>query len=539
MENNLNNKLNNNIDNRNIDTGDKMNGEKLQDAIGLVKDEYVAEAREPEKAEASGFEKLIPQNYQGNSWVQLAMNNERQKKIREGKGFNSKHLQTLSVIAACLILFVIVGVPVAQNLLGLKFNNSASPESATEEAFEGEGTAEVTEEKGETEEAVTETAEEFEEAATAPEVAGDTSSAASAEGIEGKPSEGDISVTTEEWPTEGEAFVLTAAEWKDNDNWPFFTNLVSSGVIEFPSYGVDPRNRIKVTVTDEAGNPLDGEEVKLYDEYDKDVWTTKSNKDGVCYLFYPEGTTPGYVISNEVEAELEVATTTGEDFQGSVEVSVLDDVSITVPKNGTDKDGTQVMFIVDTTGSMGDELAYLQMDFASIAEETADSSVWFSTNFYRDEGDEYVTKTNEFTQNLATVQRQLSDEYAAGGGDTPEAVADVLMETIANNNEWRDDCNKVAFLIFDAPPHYGTESAVSEAVQAAAAKGIHLVPVVASNAERDTELFGRALAIVTDGTYVFLTDDSGVGESHLEPIVGSYTVELLHDVIVRIINSYK
>ncbi|MCR4708431.1 MAG: hypothetical protein K5746_10855, partial [Clostridiales bacterium] len=56
--------------------------------------------------------------------------------------------------------------------------------------------------------------------------------------------------------------------------------------------------------------------------------------------------------------------------------------------------------------------------------------------------------------------------------------------------------------------------------------------------DRETELFGRALAILTGGTYVFLPDDSGVGNSHLEPIVGAYTVEKLHDVIVRIIGAH-
>ena len=59
------------------------------------------------------------------------------------------------------------------------------------------------------------------------------------------------------------------------------------------------------------------------------------------------------------------------------------------------------------------------------------------------------------------------------------------------------------------------------------------MPVVASNAERETELFGRALAIMTNSNYVFLTDDSGIGDSHLEPIIGDYKVELLHDIIVR------
>ncbi len=542
----------NNEERRNNRDINKMDAEKLQDAIGLIKDEFIDDAHELEPETLYGFEpenkhegsqtgkrnswanqgaaalglgkpgdaenarEYYKKNY--NSWVNLAQNTERQDKIKKGKGFNSRHLQSITVAAACLILFLSIGIPWAKS----HFNMKAS---VNEEAVESE---------------------ELDAMAEAEEEAKAEMTASPSAGTEGSGSEfmedTDPAETHEEYePAEsnGEAFVLTAAEWRDNDNWPFFTNLVSSGLIEFPSYGIDPRNRVKVNVFDEGGNPLAGEEVVLCDEGGNTLWVTKSNKDGIAYLFYDEGQGPTSVISNGEQVDLEVATTTGEDFQGSVEVSLLEDVNITVPKTATDAVETQVMFIVDTTGSMGDELAYLQMDFASIAEEVADGSVWFSTNFYRDEEDEYVTKTNGFTQNLATVQKQFSDEYATGGGDEPEAVADILNETITNNGEWREDCNKVAFLIFDAPPHYGTEDIVLEAVESAATRGIHLVPVVASNAQRDTELFGRALAIVTDGTYIFLTDDSGVGASHLEPIVGAYDVELLHDVIVRIINSYK
>ena len=73
----------------------------------------------------------------------------------------------------------------------------------------------------------------------------------------------------------------------------------------------------------------------------------------------------------------------------------------------------------------------------------------------------------------------------------------------------------------------------------AAAKGIRIIPVVSSNSERDTELFARALAVTTGGDYVFLTDDSGIGDSHLEPIIGSYEVRKLYDIIIDVINDYK
>ena len=207
---------------------------------------------------------------------------------------------------------------------------------------------------------------------------------------------------------------------------------------------------------------------------------------------------------------------------------------------GTRKyEDTQVMFILDTTGSMSDEIAYLQMDFASIAKEVDDGRTAFSVNFYRDEEDEYVTRCNPFTNDVKSVQAKINAEYADGGGDIPEAVAEILEETITNNDQWSSSANKIAFLIFDAPPHEGKEQQLDAAVRAAAEKGIRLVPVVSSGAERDTELFGRALAAQTGGSYVFLTDDSGVGDSHLEPIVGDYEVELLHDVIVRNITELR
>ena len=125
------------------------------------------------------------------------------------------------------------------------------------------------------------------------------------------------------------------------------------------------------------------------------------------------------------------------------------------------------------------------------------------------------------------------------GGDFPEAIAEILEKTITNNDEWSESANKIAFLIFDAPPHDDKEEQLEAAVKTAAAKGIHLVPVVSSGADRDTELFGRAIAAETNSNYIFLTDDSGVGDSHLEPIVGDYEVELLHDIIVRNITGLR
>ncbi|MBR2742880.1 MAG: VWA domain-containing protein [Clostridia bacterium] len=335
----------------------------------------------------------------------------------------------------------------------------------------------------------------------------------------------------------GDAFVLTAGEWNDNENWPFFSNLVTSGTITFPSYGIDPRGRIKLTLTDETGAPLEGETASLSGA-DGVLWTAKTDRNGIAYLFFGEGETPETVSALDQTVTLSYEAPSG-DTQQSASSPASDEVSITGAAQAAKKTSLQVMFIVDTTGSMGDEIAFLQKDFAAIASDAGSNGVEYSACFYRDEGDEYVTKVNGFTSDLGEVSALIMAEYADGGGDLPEAVAQILDETITENTAWNDDARKIAFLIFDAPPHSQYDAVIDKAVRAAAEKGIMVVPVVASNADRDTELFGRALAICTNGTYVFLTDDSGVGESHLEPIVGDYTVELLHDIIVRIINENK
>ena len=46
------------------------------------------------------------------------------------------------------------------------------------------------------------------------------------------------------------------------------------------------------------------------------------------------------------------------------------------------------------------------------------------------------------------------------------------------------------------------------------------------------------MAIFTDGTYVFITNHSGIGNDHIEPTIGEYQVELLNELIVRLIGEY-
>ena len=334
------------------------------------------------------------------------------------------------------------------------------------------------------------------------------------------------------YDSDADAFVLTAGEWNDNENWGFFSNLVKGDNIEFPSFGLDPTGRVAVKC-ERAGEPVRNAAAALYDGSDL-IWSAVSDADGMAYLFYDPASNVSETLTLKVEGAEDVTVDASRKADQQNNGKSVSQASYQVELTGDNAvyDTTEVMFILDTTGSMSDEIAYLQKDFSSIAEEVAAENVVFSVNFYRDEGDDYVTKCNPFTDDLRRVQSLLNAEFADGGGDWPEAVADILSETMSPD-VWSDDTNKIAFLIFDAPPHDGREEQLQAAISNAAKMGVRLVPVVASNSGRETELFGRAAAIMTGANYVFLTDDSGVGDSHLEPIIGDYEVELLHDIIVR------
>lgn len=109
-----------------------------------------------------------------------------------------------------------------------------------------------------------------------------------------------------------------------------------------------------------------------------------------------------------------------------------------------------------------------------------------------------------------------------------------------DSHDWDADSVKVMFLVLDAPPHEDTQiiDEVVKHVRDAAEKGIRIVPVAASGVDKSCEYLLRSMAFMTGGTYTFLTDDSGIGYAHTEPTIGSYSVEKLNDMMVRIAGDY-
>ncbi len=118
---------------------------------------------------------------------------------------------------------------------------------------------------------------------------------------------------------------------------------------------------------------------------------------------------------------------------------------------------------------------------------------------------------------------------------------DAALRVAVDELQWSAQARtRIAFLLLDAPPHEDRQvmEEYRELVKSAAAKGIRIVPVTASGIDKATEFLMRQTAIATNGTYVFITNDSGIGNDHLEATVGDYEVEFLNDLLVRLVGEY-
>lgn len=197
--------------------------------------------------------------------------------------------------------------------------------------------------------------------------------------------------------------------------------------------------------------------------------------------------------------------------------------------------------VLDTTGSMGDELSYLQAELGALLSRLdtrhGQLDIRWSLVVYRDEGDEYVARTYDFSSDFERFSGVLAEQAAGGGGDVPEAVHTALA--LAQQLSWRDAdvATRVLLHVADAPPHADKVQAALEAADGLRAAGTAIYPVAASGVDATAEFSMRAMAMFSGGQYVFLTDDSGIGNPHREATASCFRVEPLIEVLGRILEA--
>ena len=212
-----------------------------------------------------------------------------------------------------------------------------------------------------------------------------------------------------------------------------------------------------------------------------------------------------------------------------------------VPKaGGWSPDFMDLTFVFDTTGSMGDELAWLTKEFQGIVREAKRAAPGVDIRYgliaYRDDGDAYKVKTFGFTKSQPEMQRWLRSLDANGGGDYPEAAAEALEAAAAL--PWRrGKGERLVFHIADAPAHDDKAKRFLAAASKAATQNVQIFGLGASGVAKESEFLMRQAALVSGGRYMFLTDDSGVGNAHAEPTISCYRVTKLKDLLVRVLAS--
>ncbi|WP_306114215.1 MULTISPECIES: vWA domain-containing protein [unclassified Roseovarius] len=199
-----------------------------------------------------------------------------------------------------------------------------------------------------------------------------------------------------------------------------------------------------------------------------------------------------------------------------------------------------LVFVVDTTGSMGDELDWLTREMREIVKTARRAAPGVDIRYglvaYRDHGDAYVLRNLGFTGSARTMQGWLDRQRANGGGDYPEAAAAALQSAVSLN--WRrGKGERIVIHIADAPPHSRDANRYLDAARAAARRNIQVYGLGASGVGDEAEILMRQAAAMTSGRYLFLTDDSGVGHAHAEPDIACYRVTRLKTLMINVLKS--
>lgn len=338
--------------------------------------------------------------------------------------------------------------------------------------------------------------------------------------------------------------MLTAGEVNDFSKWTQWTDLSADALAGLRKlWGIAPTGRYSLDLQTPNGLPLADATVRLALADGTVLYRARTDNTGKAEL-WASLDAADTTDAGDLRVEAEYAGRTlhvehAQPFSTATNRLVLD-----VPCGPSDV--VDVAFVVDATGSMQDEIDFLKAEMNDIiyrSKKLGDQlNFRFANVFYRDvgAGEEYTTRTMDFTRVLSTAVHFITGQRTDNGGDTPEAV-EIALDSAINGLSWSVSARaRILFLMLDAGPHLtpAVKQRMRELAAQAAAKGIRIVPVAASGTEKSTEYLMRTLAMATNGSYTFLTDHSGVGNPHMAPSTDQYDLESLNSLLVRILKSF-
>ena len=199
----------------------------------------------------------------------------------------------------------------------------------------------------------------------------------------------------------GQPGVLTAGEWNDLEHWDFWTGLMdtSSYKDQQAYWNFFTKNRFSVALTDTAGKKLVDCAVFLYNPSGTKVYAARTDNFGRAELFallHQKGAATGtYTAKAE---QMGVFYDLGGFNLNSPHITKQ------LPVNRDVASIVDVMYVVDATGSMGDEISYLKTELNDVLNrslnELPGTTIRAASVFYRDRDDDYITREKNFTSDI-------------------------------------------------------------------------------------------------------------------------------------------
>jgi len=211
------------------------------------------------------------------------------------------------------------------------------------------------------------------------------------------------------------------------------------------------------------------------------------------------------------------------------------------PKPAAKKPKVEVVFCLDTTGSMGGLIEGAKTKIWSICNQIASGKpvpdLKVGLVAFRDRGDEYITKVFDLSDDLDSIYGHLKTFKAAGGGDIPESVNQALDDAV-NKIKWSTEKEtlRIIFLVGDAPPHMDYPDDVKYPVtcKKACEKAIIINTIQCGNDAECTK-FWKDICVKAEGSYVKIPQDGGVNVAVATPYdkrLGEINLELTNSTLV-------
>lgn len=285
---------------------------------------------------------------------------------------------------------------------------------------------------------------------------------------------------------------------------------------------IDVSGRTFVRVVDRDGDPVPAAKVQIVDGQGRELWLATTYGDGRS-VYYPR---LGVTAGQGGEATTVVAYGLGVDGRASFR-GEGDEVTVTLPAARPEGQGVdlEVVFLIDTTGSMGDEIAQIKATLLSVTDKVRGLGsavrLRYGAVLFRDTTDAYVTMAHPFTDDIKAFDAALQQIDAGGGGDYPESVNQGLLQAITGMG-WREGSAKVVFLIGDAPPQMQLKGDVlyGASARAATQRGIRVHAVAASGLDPVGSVVFRQVAQFTRGRFIFIEYGGDVRASAAKHGVG-------------------